>query len=263
MKLKKLLSVALVSAIAISAVGCSNKEDKKILVGASSNPHAKILEVAKPLLKEKGYDLEVKIFDDYVLPNTALDEGSLDANFFQHVPFLEETVKEKGYKLTYTSKVHIEPMGFYSEKVKSLDELKDGAVIAVPNDATNGARALKLLAKNKLIEVKDGELITKKDITKNPKNIVIKEMNAEQLPTVLKDVDGAVINSNYALTANLNPTKDAIVIESSDSPYVNIIACRENNKDSDKIKALSEAMNSKEVKKFIQDEYKGSIVPAF
>ncbi|MBH8002928.1 MetQ/NlpA family ABC transporter substrate-binding protein, partial [Clostridioides difficile] len=151
----------------------------------------------------------------------------------------------------------------YSEKVKSLDELKDGAVIAVPNDATNGARALKLLAKNKLIEVKDGELITKKDITKNPKNIVIKEMNAEQLPTVLKDVDGAVINSNYALTANLNPTKDAIVIESSDSPYVNIIACRENNKDSDKIKALSEAMNSKEVKKFIQDEYKGSIVPAF
>ncbi len=146
MKLKKLLSVALVSAIAISAVGCSNKEDKNTSRSFIKST-CKDIGSCKTFVKRKGYDLEVKIFDDYVLPNTALDEGSLDANFFQHIPFLEETVKEKGYKLTYTSKVHIEPMGFYSEKVKSLDELKDGAVIAVPNDATNGARALKLLAK--------------------------------------------------------------------------------------------------------------------
>lgn len=264
MKLKKLLTVALSSAILVSVVGCSKGTDNnKIVVGASSSPHAEILEVIKPQLEEQGYELEIKVFDDYILPNTALDEGSLDANYFQHVPYLKETIKEKGYKLTYTEKVHLEPIGLYSDKVKSLDEIKENSTIAIPNDPTNGARALKLLADNGLISIKDGELISIKDIVKNPKNLEIKEMNAEQLPTVLKDVEGAVINTNYAISAKLNPIKDAIVIESTDSPYSNILAVREDNKDSEKIKALSKALTSKEVKEFIEKEYQGSIIPSF
>lgn len=264
MKFKKLLTLALSSAILVSVVGCSKGTgDNKIVVGASSSPHAEILEVIKPQLEKQGYELEIKVFDDYILPNTALDEGSLDANYFQHVPYLEETVKEKGYKLTYTEKIHLEPIGLYSNKVKSLDEIKKNSIIAIPNDPTNGARALKLLADNGLIKVNDGELISVKDIIENPKNIEIKEMNAEQLPTVLKDVEAAVINTNYALSAKLNPTKDAIVIESKDSPYSNILAVREDNKDSEKIKVLSKALTSKEVKAFIEKKYKGSIIPSF
>lgn len=267
MKLKKLLSVTVASVIALSVVGCGGKtsgDDKKIVVGASSNPHAVILnEAVKPLLEKEGYELEVQEFSDYVLPNTALDEGSLDANYFQHIPYLEQTVKEKGYKLTYTSKVHIEPMGVYSNKIKALDELSDGAKIAIPNDPTNGSRALELLEKNNVIKLADKELPTKVDITENPKNVEIVEMNAEQLPTALEDVDCAVINSNYALEADLKPTENAIVLESSDSPYANVLACREDNKDSEKIKALSKALNSKEVKTYIEEEYNGAIIPAF
>lgn len=267
MKLKKLLGLTLVGVISASLfVGCSKvsgEEDKTIKVGASPAPHAEILEVAKPLLEEKGYKLEVVEFDDYVLPNTSLSEGELDANFFQHIPYLEEMNKEKDLKLTYTSKVHIEPMGVYSEKFDSLDDLKDGAKISVPNDATNEARALQLLAKNGVIEVADKELITAKDITKNPKNIEIVEVDAAQVPSTLQDVDFAVINTNFALNVNLNPTKDAIVIEASDSPYANILACREDNKDSEKIKALTEALTSDKVKSFIEEKYEGSIVPTF
>lgn len=276
MKIKKFLTLTLSVLVTASMIGCSankdeekegtktaSKEDKVITIGATANPHAEILEEVKPLLKEKGYDLNIKVFNDYVLPNTALEEGSLDANFFQHIPYLEETVKEKGYKLTHTAKVHIEPMGFYSDKLNDIKDITDGATIAVPNDPTNGARALKLLADNGVIKVKDAELITKNDITENPKNIKIKEMNAEQLPTVLKDVDGAVINTNYALNAKLNPLKDALALESKDSPYANILACREDNKDSEKIKVLSEALNSKEIKTFIEEKYQGSIIPAF
>lgn len=266
MKLKKLLGLTLATVVSASLfVGCSqtSKEDKTIKVGASPTPHAEILEVVKPLLKEKGYELEIVEFDDYVLPNTSLAEGELDANFFQHIPYLEEMNKEKDLNLTYTKKIHIEPMGIYSEKNKSLDDLKDGAKISVPNDATNEARALQLLANNRIIEVADKELITAKDITKNPKNIEIVEVDAAQVPSTLQDVDFAVINTNFALNVGLNPTKDAIVIESNDSPYVNILACREDNKDSEKVKVLSEALTSDEVKTFIEEKYKGSIVPTF
>ena len=276
MKLKKILGLGLAAVILVSAVGCSSSkgekdsvdaadssEDKKIVVGASATPHAEILEEIKPLVEAKGYELDVKIFDDYVLPNTALDEGSLDANYFQHVPYLEETVAQKGYKLTYTAKVHLEPMGVYSEKIKKLDELNDGAKIAIPNDPTNGSRAIQLLADNGLIKVADKEILTVKDVTENAKNIEFVEVEAPQLPTVLADVDAAVINTNYALSANLNPTKDAIVIESSDSPYSNILACREDNKDSEKVKVLTEALTSKEAKAFIEEKYQGSIIPSF
>lgn len=266
MKLKKLLSLTLAGVISASLlVGCSNQseEDKTIKVGASPTPHAEILEVAKPLLEKQGYSLEVVEFDDYVLPNTSLAEGDLDANYFQHIPYLEQMNSEKDLKLTYTAKVHIEPMGIYSEKHDSLDDLAEGAKIAVPNDATNEARALQLLAKNGIIEVADKELITAKDITKNPKNVEIVEVDAASVPSSLADVDFAVINTNYALNVDLNPTKDALAIESSDSPYVNILACREDNKDSEKVKALTEALNSKEVKSFIEEKYDGSIVPTF
>lgn len=276
MKLKKILGLGLAIVILVSAVGCSSykeekdvvdaadsSENKKIVVGASATPHAEILEEIKPLVEAKGYELEVKVFDDYVLPNTALDEGSLDANYFQHVPYLEETVSQKGYKLTYTAKLHLEPMGVYSDKINKLDELNDGAKIAIPNDPTNGSRAIKLLADNGLIKVADKDLLTIKDVTENIKNIEFVEVEAPQLPTVLADVDVAVINTNYALSANLNPTKDAIVIESYDSPYSNILACREDNKDSEKIKVLTNALTSEEARKFIEEKYKGSIIPSF
>ena len=276
MKLKKILGLGLAIVILVSAVGCSSykeekdvvdaadsSENKKIVVGASATPHAEILEEIKPLVEAKGYELEVKVFDDYVLPNTALDEGSLDANYFQHVPYLEETVSQKGYKLTYTAKLHLEPMGVYSDKINKLDELNDGAKIAIPNDPTNGSRAIKLLADNGLIKVADKDLLTIKDVTENIKNIEFVEVEAPQLPTVLADVDVAVINTNYALSANLNPTKDAIVIESYDSPYSNILACREDNKDSEKIKVLTNALTSEEARQFIEEKYKGSIIPSF
>lgn len=276
MKLKKILGLGLSAFILVSVVGCSlgedkntsedvtnSSEDKKIVVGASATPHAEILEEIKPLLKDKGYELDIKVFDDYVLPNTALDEGSLDANYFQHVPYLEETVDKKGYKLTYTKKIHLEPMGVYSKKIKNLDELSNGAKIAIPNDPTNGSRAIKLLADNGLIKVEDKEILTVKDLTENTKNIEIIEVDAPQLPTILLDVDAAVINTNYALSANLNPTKDAIAIESVDSPYSNILACREENKDSEKIKVLTEALTSEKVKEFIKEKYQGSIIPSF
>ena len=273
MKLKKLLSLGLAAIISVSAVGCSSSKDEKdsieasesktIVVGASSTPHAEILEEIKPLVEAKGYDLDIKIFDDYVMPNTALNEGSLDANYFQHIPYLEETISQKGYKLTYTEKIHLEPMGVYSKTLKNLEELSNNSKIAIPNDPTNGSRAIQLLADNGLIKVSDHDLLTIKDITENPKNIEFVEVEAAQLPSVLEDVDAAVINTNYALSANLNPTKDAIAIESSDSPYSNILACREDNKDSEKIKVLSEALTSPEAKAFIEEKYKGSIISSF
>ena len=266
MKLKKLLGLTLVGVIGlVSLVGCSSevKEDKTIKIGASVTPHAEILEAVKPLLEDKGYTLEIVEFDDYILPNTSLAEGELDANFFQHVPYLEQMNKEKNLNLTYTVKVFISPIAMYSEKNDSLDDLKEGAKISVPNDATNETRALQLLASNGIIELADKEIVTAKDITKNPKNIEIVEVVAAQVPSTLKDVDFAVINTNVALNANLNPAKDAIVIESSNSPYANVLACRQEDKESDKIKALNEALTSDEVRIFIEENYKDSIIPAF
>lgn len=270
---KKLLSLVLILALGATLVGCGSKgkentdtkgEDKVITIGVSPEPHKTIVENAiKPLLEAEGYKVDVVEFVDYVLPNTALSEGEIDANFFQHIPFLETTVKEKSYDLSYIAKVHIEPMGLYSEKIDDISAIKEGGEIAIPNDPSNGARALKLLAKNGIIEIPEGNLVTAKDITSNPKNIKITELDAEQLPRVLKDVDGAVINTNYALEGGLNPLKDALTIEGEDSPYANIIAVRTEEKESDKIRALEKAANSEEVKKYIQDNYKGAIVPAF
>ncbi|MGV8984076.1 MetQ/NlpA family ABC transporter substrate-binding protein [Clostridium sp.] len=271
--MKKILSVLLSIVVILTVSGCGSKkeaavtakvaaEKKTIKVGASPVPHSEILEVVKPLLAKQGYTLEIIEFNDYVTPNTALAEGQLDANFFQHIPYLEAFSKERNLDLDYTVKVQIEPMGLYSSKYKKLSEIKSGDEIAIPNDATNGARALRVLEKAGLLKLKSGELISKLDITENPKKLKITEMDAPQLPRILNEVDAAVINSNFAIEAKLNPT-DALAIEAKDSPYANVLAVRKDDKNKDYIQALSKSLNSPEVKKFIEDKYKGAIIPAF
>ena len=245
--------------------GGSSAEPVTLTVGASPVPHAEILNYVKDALAKEGVNLVVKEFTDYVQPNVQLYEKKLDANFFQHVPYMEEFNKERGYDLTKVVNVHIEPIGAYSSTIKSKDELKDGATVAIPNDATNAGRALSLLAENGLIKLKDGAGVsaTIKDVTENTKNLKIKELEAATLPRVLNQVDLAVINTNYALDAKLNPTKDALFIESKDSPYANILTARPDNKDSEAIQKLAKILNSDDVKKFIEDKYEGAIVPAF
>ncbi|HID0815659.1 MetQ/NlpA family ABC transporter substrate-binding protein [Clostridium botulinum] len=268
---KKILSIAIATTLILGLValtGCGSskeeaKEKKTIVVGATPEPHAEILKKVKPILEKKGYTLEIKEFTDYVTPNTALQDGEIDANFYQHIPYLEEFNKEKKTDLSYTVKVHLEPMGVYSKTIKDLKELKNGATISIPSDPTNGSRALKLLEKEGIIKLKEGELVSKMDITKNPKNIKIEELDAAQLPRTLGDVDAAVINTNYAVPANLNPLKDALAIESKDSPYANVIVVKTENKNTEYIKALDEAINSEEIKKYIEEQYKGAILPAF
>ena len=236
-----------------------------LVVGASPVPHAEILKAIAPLLEAQGIKLEIKEFTDYVQPNVQLAEKQLDANFFQHQPYLDDQNKNNGTDLVSVTKVHVEPFGAYSKKIKSIDELADGAKVAIPNDATNGGRALILLAKNGLITLKDDTNITstKADITENKKNLEIIELDAAMLPRQLDEVDLALINTNYALEAKLVPTKDALFIESGDSPYANILVSRPDNKDSDAIKKLAAALNSPEAKKFIEEKYEGAIIPAF
>ncbi len=272
--MKKITALLLAALLTVGLTGCAQEkasgegdnstgDDKTIVIGASATPHKDIIDVAIPLLEEKGYKVEVEVFQDYVLPNTALAEGDIDANFFQHVPYLENMASEQDLDITWTAKVHIEPMGVYSDKITEIAELKEGAEIAIPNDASNGARALLLLEKAGLITLKDVEQPSILDIDENAKNIKFTELDAPQLPRALQDVDAAVINTNYALEADLNPLEDALFIETSDSPYANVIAVKTEDKDSEKIKDLSEAMNSEAVRKYIEDTYKGSIVPAF
>lgn len=243
----------------------SAAEPVTLVVGASPVPHAEILKAIAPLLEAQGIKLEIKEFTDYVQPNVQLAEKQLDANFFQHQPYLDDQNKKNGTDLVSVAAVHVEPFGAYSKKVKSIDELKDGATIAIPNDPTNGGRALILLAKNGLIKLKDETNITstKADITENKKNFKFLEMEAAMLPRQLDEVDLALINTNYALEANLVPTKDALFIEGGDSPYANILVARPDNKDSDAIKKLAAALTSPEAKKFIEEKYNGSIIPAF
>jgi len=273
--LKNILKFTLAGAVVLGLAACNEKETKKveetkvevkntiIKIGATPVPHVEILEAVKPLLKAKGYDLEIVEFTDYVTPNIAVNEGELDANFFQHLPYLEEFNKNKNTDLVKTVNVHLEPMGVYSHKIKALSELEDGASIAVPNDPTNESRALDILVKEGLLTFNDVDFKTVVDIIDNPKNLKIKELDAPQLPRVLDEVDAAIINTNYALSANLNPLKDAIVIESKDSPYANIVVVKKGNENKDSIKALNEVINSEEIRTFIKEKYQGSIVEAF
>lgn len=236
-----------------------------LVVGASPAPHAEILKAIAPLLEAQGITLEIKEFTDYILPNTQLAEESLDANFFQHQPYLDDQNSKNGTELEAVTAVHVEPLGAYSKKLNSIDELADGAKVAIPNDATNGGRALILLAKNGLITLKDDTNITstKADITENNKNLDIIELDAAMLPRQLDEVDLALINTNFALEAGLVPTQDALFIEGADSPYANLLVARPDNKDSDAIQKLAAALNSPEAKAFIEEKYEGSIVPAF
>lgn len=234
-------------------------------VGASAVPHAELLKLVQDKLKEEGVILEIKEFTDYVQPNVQVDEKQLDVNFFQHLPYMEQFNKDKGTKLVSVGSIHVEPFGAYSHKIKSIDELQDGATVAIPNDPSNGGRALVLLEENGLIKLKDGVGIaaTAKDIVENPKGLKINESEAAMLPRVLDEVDLALINTNYALEAKLVPTKDALFMEDKDSPFPNIIAAREDNKDSEAVQKLVKALQSPEVKAFIEEKYEGSIIPAF
>lgn len=260
--MKRTILALLIALTAFAAPAAA--ANKTVVVGATPFPHSEILKAAKPVLEKEGYDLVIKEFTDYITPNVALADGSLGANFFQHVPYLDNMNKERKLGLIWVTKVHIEPLGLYSLKIKKLDEIKDGSQIAIPNDPTNGARALHLLEKAGLIKVKAGELVTAKDITDNPKKLRIRELDAAQLPRTLRDVTAAVINTNFAVEANLVPARDAIIIEGGDSPYANVIAVRAADKDKPEIKALVKAINSPEVKKYIEENLipKG-IVPAF
>lgn len=271
MKKTRLLWALLAGTLAIGLIGCGSSgastEDKTIKIGVSPEPHKAIIDQVVPILEEEGYKVEVKEFDDYELPNTALQEGELDANYFQHIAYLNTTNKEKGYDLTYTAEVHMEPMALYSKKIKALDKIADGATIAIPNDPSNEARALRVLQSAGLIKVKDGELITVADITENKKNLKIKELEAAQLPRTLDEVDGAVINGNYALQAGLNATTDGIFVENINDDSIkekrNILAVKKGNENSEKIKALTKAITSEKVRKFIEENYKGTVIPVF
>ena len=235
-------------------------------IGATPVPHAEILEQIKPDLKEKGITLEVVEFNDYVQPNIALNDKELDANFFQHEPYLNDFIKEhKDVKLKNAGGVHIEPMGIYSKKIKKLDELTGGATVSIPNDPTNGGRALLLLQKAGLLKLKDGvnEMATVQDIVENPKDLRIKEVEAAQLPRTLEDVDISIINTNFAMNADLNPMRDALFIEDKTSPYVNIIAVRDGDENREEIKTLINTIKTDKIKKFLEEKYKGAIVPAF
>jgi len=274
-KIIKLLSVLLSVIFVLSA--CTSKapentsaqapqnETVKIVVGATPVPHAEILNLVKPTLKEKGIELDIKEVNEYAVLNPSLNDKQLDANFFQHIPYLDDFNKQRGAKLVPVVKVHVEPMGAYSSKIKSIDEIKDGDIIAIPNDATNEGRALLLLQSQGLIKLKEEKGLTQtpRDIIDNPKNLKFKELEAPQLPRVLQDVDLAIINTNFALKGHLNPAKDAIFMEGKDSQYVNVLVAREDNQNSTAIQELSKALNSEEVKKYLAEKYNGSIVPAF
>ena len=255
------------SALAIAALAFSAQAADVLKVAATAVPHAEILNFIKPQLKAQGVELQVKEFSDYVQPNMAVEDKQLDANFFQHQPYLDSFNKDRKTSLVIVpnGKVHVEPFGAYSSKIKKLDELSEGAQVVIPNDATNGGRALLLLQKAGVIKLKDGAGITAtvKDIAENPKGIKVRELEAATLPRVLAQVDLALINTNYALEAGLNPTKDALVIEGADSPYVNILVTTAEKKDNADLQKLAKALHTPEVKKFIADQYKGAVVPAF
>lgn len=250
---------------ALATVAAFSAQAAELNVAATAVPHAELLEFVKPKLAEQGVTLNVKVFTDYVQPNIQVAEKRLDANFFQHQPYLDEFNKGKGTELVSVAGVHVEPFGAYSSKLKSLDELPKGANVVIPNDATNGGRALLLLDKAGVISLKEGAGITAtlKDIAENPKGIKVRELEAATLPRVLTQVDLALINTNYALEAKLNPTEDALVIEGSDSPYVNILVARPDNKDSEAMQKLAAALHSEEVRQFITEKYQGAVVPAF
>lgn len=259
-----LLTVILFTLVLTSSV--TTQAEEVLKVGATAI-HAEILRIIKDDLAKEGIDLKIIEFTDYVTPNLALADGSIDANYFQHIPYLEQFKKDHGLDLTHTVKVNIYPIGLYSKKINSIEELPDGATIALPNDPTNEGRALLVLQNNGLIEIDKSVgntlLITPLDIVKNPKNLKFKELEAAQLPRVLEDVTASFINTNYALDSGLDPIKDTILREGKDSPYANVVAVRTEDKNNELIKKLGKYLTSDEVRDYILNNYGGAIVPVF
>lgn len=267
--MKKLLAAVLTGTLAVSAFSFNvfAEEDKTITVAASATPHAEILEQAKALLEEQGYELEVTVFNDYVQPNMVVESGDFDANYFQHIPYLDSFNEEKGTHLVNAGGIHYEPFGIYPGTKTSLDDIEEGDTIAVPNDTTNEARALLLLQDNGIITLKDGAGLTAtvNDIAENPYNVEIVELEAAQVARVAKETAFVVLNGNYALEAGYSVAKDSLSFEKSDSEaaktYVNVIAVKEGNEESEGIKALVDVLKSDEIKNFINETYDGAVIP--
>ena len=273
--LKKLsiLAASALLAVAFLAAGCgsdsassgSSSKNTTVTVGATPVPHGEILNEIKPLLAKEGVDLKVVEFTDYVKPNLALNDKEINANFFQHSPYLDKFNSEHGTKLKAIAKIHVEPMGIYSHKVKDLKDVADGAKVAIPNDPTNGGRALLILQSAGLIGLKDGGNITStvQDVEKNDKHLQFVELEAAQIPRSLDDTDLACVNTNYAIPAGLNPQKDSILVESKDSPYANVMAVRQGDENNETYKKVLEIYQSEPIKKFIEEHFQGTILPAF
>lgn len=259
---KKIIPAA---SLSLAALFVSGAQADTLSIAATPVPHAELLEHIKPVLAQEGITLDIKVFTDYVQPNMQVADGHLDANFFQHKPYMDSFNAEHKTDLVSVGLVHVEPFGAYSQKITRLDELKDGALIALPNDPSNGARALLLLQEQGLIKLEDPDniLATSRDIADNPKGLKFRELEAAALPRILPDVDMALINTNYALEAGLNPLEDALFIEGADSPYANLVATTADKKDDAAIASLVKALNSDDVRDFIKENYKGAIVPAF
>jgi len=273
---KVLLLITALCLAMLTVAGCGGDEKKAsapksegqkvvLKVGATPVPHAELLNQVKPALAKEGVELQVIEFTDYVKPNLSLSDKEIDANFFQHTPYLEKFVADRKLDLLAIANIHIEPMGVYSKTVKDIKNVPAGSKVGIPNDPTNGGRSLMLLEKAGLLKLKEGVGIkaTVQDIIENPRNLTIVETEAAMLPRSLEDVAIAVINSNFAMEAKLNPVKDAIFIEPKDSPYANIIAVRKGDEKRPEILKLVKALQSPEVKKFIEEQYKGAVVPAF
>ncbi|WP_295477356.1 MetQ/NlpA family ABC transporter substrate-binding protein [Sutterella sp.] len=276
MKFTKLFgALALSAGLAFGLCACGDKtapapkadapKAVTLSIGVSPVPHADIINFVKPTLEKEGVNVKVIEFNDYVQPNLALDSKELDANFFQHKPYLDTFAKEHKLNLAVLCAVHLEPMGVYSKSVKAIGDVPEGAKVGIPNDPTNGGRALKVLESAGLIKVDPaaGILATKRDVVENPKKLDFVEVEAAQLPRALDDVAVAVINSNFALSANLNPVKDAIAIEAKDSPYANIVVVRAGDENRPELQKLKAALLTPDVKKFLEEKYKGAVVPAF
>jgi D-methionine transport system substrate-binding protein len=262
MSLKKLGLAALLSLAALPAAA---QQTQTIRVGVTPGPHAQIMEAVKPIAAKKGLDIKIMEFSDYVVPNEALASGELEANSFQHRPYLDNQKENRGYKIETVAQTVNFPIGLYSKKHKSFEAIPDGATIAFPNDPTNGGRALLLLQDKGLIKLKEGVGFkpTILDITENKKNLKFIEIDAAQAPRVLDDVDAAIINTNYATQAGLDPVKDALTRENPKGPYVNVIAVRAEDKDKPWVKALVESYHSPEVKKFVEEQFKGAVLPSW
>ncbi len=248
----------------LSLTSCS-KQEKTLKVAATASPHAEMLECIKSDLDKQGIDLEIIVVDDYNIPNRLLADGEVDANFFQHAPYLDSQVKMFHYPIQSLAKIHIEPMGVYSKKIHSLSDLQPKAIISIPNDPTNEARALALLHHNGIITLDDPDNVQASvlNITQNPKEITFVEMDAAMLPRTLQDVEASIIPTNFALQADLKPTKDALLREDSTSHYANIIAIRKGDETRPEIIALKQAMTSEKMRVLINEKYKGAIIPVF